>query len=96
MVLRSLKSKCHTGVHLACRRIWQNNELQKSKDKIHTELAKEMEEDNDVDEDIFDPWDTAEHEFDDECKYLKLLYTFTMSTYNKIATADFVPPNPST
>ena len=55
-----------------------------------------MEEDNDVDEDIFDPWDTAEHEFDDECKYLKLLYTFTMSTYNKIATADFVPPNPST
>ena len=76
--------------------IWQNHELQKSKDKIHTELAKEMEEDNDIDEEIFDPWDTAEHEFDDECKYTKPLRALTMSTYNKIAAADFVPLNLST
>ena len=76
-----------------------NKELQKSKDKIRTELAKEMEEENDVTEEIFDPWggdETAKHEFDDECKYYKPLNTLSMSTYNKIAAADFIPPNLST
>jgi len=55
-----------------------------------------MKEENDIDEEIFDPWDTAEHEFDDECKYTKPLRALTMSTYNKIAAADFVPLNLST